>query len=163
MPRAGAFQIASVAGFIQDDFSRCRAIPAAAQNSPSRLADLSNFAQTQTVCQRNPWEQVSIPKWQWESDGNLMSTFGFYPGPIDYWMLVTDWRGGSIAIMLVIGALIVGYAFRIGSKAVLLPPTAVLPTHASPAIAEGEVDEADAGQPTRAPAVPKAPVRSPAL
>jgi hypothetical protein len=29
-----------------------------------------------------------------------MSTFGFYPGPIDYWMLVTDWRGGSIAIIL---------------------------------------------------------------
>jgi hypothetical protein len=38
-----------------------------------------------------------------------MSTFGFYPGPIDYWMLVTDWRGGSIAITLAIGALIVGY------------------------------------------------------
>jgi hypothetical protein len=92
-----------------------------------------------------------------------MSTFGFYPGPIDYWMLVTDWRGGSIAIMLVIGALIVGYAFRTGSAAVLLSATAVLPTHASPAIAENEVDEADAGQPTRAPAVPKAPVRSPAL
>jgi hypothetical protein len=41
-----------------------------------------------------------------------MSTFGFYPGPIDYWMLVTDWRSGSIAIMLVIGALIVGYVAR---------------------------------------------------
>jgi hypothetical protein len=27
-----------------------------------------------------------------------MATFGFYPGPIDYWMLVTDWRNGSIAI-----------------------------------------------------------------
>jgi hypothetical protein len=54
---AGAFQIASVAGFFQDDFSTCRAIPAAAQNSPPsarpRLADLSNFAQTQTVCERN--------------------------------------------------------------------------------------------------------------
>jgi hypothetical protein len=59
-----------------------------------------------------------------------MSTFGFYPGPIDYWMLVTDWRNGSIAIMLAIGALIVGYAFRTGSP----PPTAVLPTHASPAV-----------------------------
>jgi hypothetical protein len=54
-----------------------------------RLADLSNFAQTPTVCERNPREQVTIPKWQ---RGNLMSTFGFYPGPIDYWMLVTDWR-----------------------------------------------------------------------
>jgi hypothetical protein len=154
-------------GLFSDDFSSCRAIPAAAQNSPPSagpcLADLSNFAQTKTVCERSPWEQVSIPKWQWESDGNLMSTFGFYPGPIDYWMLVTDWRGGSIAIMLVIGALIVGYAFRTGSPAVLLPPTAVLPTHASPAIAEGEVDEGDAGRSTRAPAVPKAPLRCPAL
>jgi hypothetical protein len=83
-----------------------------------------------------------------------MSTFGFYPGPIDYWMLVTDWRNGSIAIVLVIGALIVGYAFRTGSP-VPPPPTAVLPTHASPAIAEGEVDEGDAGQTRRARAVQK--------
>jgi hypothetical protein len=44
-----------------------------------------------------------------------MSTFGFYPGPIDYWMLATNWRAGSIAIILVIGALIAGYAFRTGS------------------------------------------------
>jgi hypothetical protein len=93
----------------------------------------------------------------------IMSTFGFYPGPIDYRMLVTDWRNGSIAIMLAIGALIVGYAFRTGSPVVPSPPTAVLPTNASPAIAEGEVEEGDAGQPTRAPAVPKAPLRSPAL
>jgi hypothetical protein len=41
-----------------------------------------------------------------------MSTFGLYPGPIDYWMFVTDWRSGSIAIMLAIGALIVGYVAR---------------------------------------------------
>jgi hypothetical protein len=34
-----------------------------------------------------------------------MSTFGFYPGLIDYKML--SWRGGSIAIMLVIDGLIV--------------------------------------------------------
>jgi hypothetical protein len=138
-----------------------RVVRAAEDGRRPRVVDLSNFAQTQTVRERNPWEQVSIPKWQWESDGNLMSTFGFYPGPIDYWMLVTDWRGGSIAIMQVIAALIVGYAFRTGSPAVLLPP--VLRAHARPAIAEGEVDEGDAGQPTRAPAVPKAPLRSPAL
>src|SRR6202166_1772070 len=36
------------------------------------------------------------------ANGNLVSTFGFYPGPIDYWLLVTDWRGGAIAIMLAI-------------------------------------------------------------
>ena len=83
-----------------------------------------------------------------------MSTFGFSPGPIDYWMLVTDWRNGSIAIVLVIGALIVGYAFRTGSP-VPPPPTAVLPTHASPAIAEGEIEEGAAGQTRRARAVQK--------
>jgi hypothetical protein len=72
-----------------------------------------------------------------------MATFGFYPGPIDYWMLVTDRRNGSIAIMLAIGGLIIGYAFR-------TPSTAVLPTHASPAIAESVDDEGDAGQKPRA-------------
>jgi hypothetical protein len=41
-----------------------------------------------------------------------MATFGSYSGPIDYWMLVTDWRNGSIAIMLAIGALVVGYFAR---------------------------------------------------
>jgi hypothetical protein len=85
--------------------------------------------------------------------GNLMSTFGFYPGPIDYWMLITDWRNGSIAIMLVIGAFVIGYAFRTGSLVVPSPPTAALPTHASPAIAEGEVEEGNAGQTPRVRAV----------
>jgi hypothetical protein len=83
-----------------------------------------------------------------------MATFGFYPGPIDYWMLVTDWRNGSIAIMLAIGGLIIGYAFRTGSP-VQPPPTAVLPTHASPAIAEGVDDEGDAEGTPRAPATRK--------
>ena len=73
----------------------------------------------------------------------IMSTFGYYPGPIDYWMLVTDWRNGSIAIMLAIGALIVGYAFRTRSP-VVPAPTAVLPTHPSPAIADREVAQGDA-------------------
>jgi hypothetical protein len=83
-----------------------------------------------------------------------MSTFGFYPGPIDYWMLFTDWHNGSIAIMLASGALVVGYAFRTGSP-VQPPPMAVLPTHVSPAIAEGEVDVGDAGRTPRAPAAQK--------
>jgi hypothetical protein len=78
-----------------------------------------------------------------------MSTFGFYPGPIDYWMLVADWRNGSIAIIiLAIGVSILGYAFR-------TPPTAVLPTHASPAIGEGEDDEGDVGGTPRASAAQK--------
>ncbi len=76
-----------------------------------------------------------------------------YPGPIDYWMLITDWRNGSIAILLVIGAFVIGYAFRTGSLVVPSPPTAALPTHASPAIAEGEVEEGNAGQTPRVRAV----------
>jgi hypothetical protein len=70
-----------------------------------------------------------------------MATFGYYPGPIDYWMLITDWRNGSIAILLAIGAFAVGYAFRRAS-----PPTDVLPAHPSPAIAGGEIEEGDAGE-----------------
>jgi hypothetical protein len=84
-----------------------------------------------------------------------MSTFGYYPGPIDFWMLVTDWRNGSIALMLAIGALIVGYALRPESQVIPPPPTAVLPTHASPALAEGEVEEGDAGGTAHAVAVQK--------
>jgi hypothetical protein len=68
--------------------------------------------------------------------------------------LATDWRNGSIAIMLAIGALIVGYEFKTGSLAPP-PPTVVLPTHASPAIAEGKVDEGDAARTPRDPAVRK--------
>jgi hypothetical protein len=66
-----------------------------------------------------------------------MATFGFYPGPIDYWMLVTDWRNGSIAIMLAIGGLIIGYAFRTGSP-VQPPPTAVLPIMRAPLSAKAK-------------------------
>jgi hypothetical protein len=81
-----------------------------------------------------------------------MATFGFYPGPIDYWMLITDWRNGSIAILLAIGAFAVGYSFRSGSSVVPSLPTDALPTHPSPAIAEGEIEEGDAGgtRPARA-------------
>jgi hypothetical protein len=84
-----------------------------------------------------------------------MATFGFYPGPIDYWMLITDWRNGSMAIVLAIGAFAVGYAFRSGSSVVPLLPTDILPAHPSPAIAEGEIEVGDSGQTRRANAVQK--------
>jgi hypothetical protein len=61
---------------------------------------------------------VTFSRWAGDGtlgDGTLMGTYGFYSGPIDYWMLFTDWRAGSITIMLAIGALIAGYAFRTGS------------------------------------------------
>jgi hypothetical protein len=47
---------------------------------------------------------VAVGGSQRERNGNPMNTFGFYPRPIDYWMLITDWRNGSIAIMLAIGS-----------------------------------------------------------
>jgi hypothetical protein len=68
-----------------------------------------------------------------------MATFGFYPGLIDYWVFVTDWRNGLIAlVLLAIGALVLGYAFRTGSPDSQGP---VLPAHASPAIGEGDVEQ----------------------
>jgi hypothetical protein len=39
----------------------------------------------------------------------MMTNFGFSPGVLDYWMLLTDWRNGSFAILLALGVLLVGY------------------------------------------------------
>jgi hypothetical protein len=33
-----------------------------------------------------------------------MATFGYQPGIIDYWMLLTDWRNGSVAILLALSS-----------------------------------------------------------
>jgi hypothetical protein len=39
----------------------------------------------------------------------MMPNFGFAPGILDYWMLLTDWRNGSFAILLALCVLLVGY------------------------------------------------------
>jgi hypothetical protein len=39
----------------------------------------------------------------------MMTNFGFSPGILDYWMLLTDWHNGSFAILLALGVLLVGY------------------------------------------------------
>ncbi len=44
----------------------------------------------------------------------MLTNFGFAPGVLDYWILLTDWRNGSCAIMLTLGVLLVGYA--LGSR-----------------------------------------------
>jgi hypothetical protein len=73
-----------------------------------------------------------------------MSTFGYYPGPIDYWMLITDWRNGSIAILLAMGAFLFVYALTRRSPA-LVEPADTLPAHLSPAIGDDNViDEVSA-------------------
>jgi hypothetical protein len=90
-----------------------------------------DIAQAEAYKPPSPWGQIlsgggsmlgSYSGPNASPNGALMSTFGFYPGPIDYWMLITDWRNGSIAIMLAIGAFVVGYAFRTGSSVVPSPP-----------------------------------------
>jgi hypothetical protein len=73
-----------------------------------------------------------------------MSTFGYYPGPIDYWMLITDWRNGSIAILLAMGAFLFVYALTRRSPA-LVEPADALPAHLSPAIGgDNVIDEVSA-------------------
>jgi type II secretory pathway component PulJ len=42
----------------------------------------------------------------------MMTNFGFQPGILDYWMLLTDWRNGSSAILLALSVLLFGYALR---------------------------------------------------
>jgi hypothetical protein len=39
-----------------------------------------------------------------------MTDFGFQLGILDYWMLLTDWRNGSFAILVALGVLLFGYA-----------------------------------------------------
>jgi hypothetical protein len=46
----------------------------------------------------------------------MMSNFGFAPGILDYWMLLSDWRNGSFAIMLALGVLLIGNAFATRNK-----------------------------------------------
>jgi hypothetical protein len=51
----------------------------------------------------------------------MMTNFGFQPGILDYWMLLTDWRNGSLAILLALGILLVGHAFALRNKALAGP------------------------------------------
>jgi hypothetical protein len=46
----------------------------------------------------------------------MMPDFGFQPGILDYWMLLTDLRNGAFAILLALGVLVVGYALATRDK-----------------------------------------------
>jgi hypothetical protein len=48
----------------------------------------------------------------------MMPNFGFQPGVLDYWMLLTDWRNGSFAILISLGVLLVGHALATRNKVV---------------------------------------------
>ena len=36
-----------------------------------------------------------------------MTDFGFQPGIVDYWVLLTDWRNGSFSILVALGVFLV--------------------------------------------------------
>jgi hypothetical protein len=46
----------------------------------------------------------------------MMTSFGFQPCILDYWMLLTDWRNASFAILLALGILLVGHALALRNK-----------------------------------------------
>jgi hypothetical protein len=50
----------------------------------------------------------------------VMPNFGFQPGVLDYWMLLSDWRNGTFAILLTLAVLLIGYAIATRDK-VLAP------------------------------------------
>jgi hypothetical protein len=82
-----------------------------------------------------------------------MTTFGYQPGIIDYWMLLTDWRNGSLAILLALAVLLVGYTLATRPKAPA-PPEDFLPRHASPTIGDDAIAEGASGpQPRAKPAI----------
>jgi hypothetical protein len=42
--------------------------------------------------------------------------FGFAPGILEYWILLSDWRNGSFAILLALSVIFVGYVRANGNK-----------------------------------------------
>jgi hypothetical protein len=52
----------------------------------------------------------------------MMPDFGFQPGILDYWMLLTDWRNGTFAILLAVGVLAVGFALATRNKMPVADP-----------------------------------------
>jgi hypothetical protein len=40
----------------------------------------------------------------------MMTNFGFQPGILDFWMLLSDWQNGSFIILLALGLLLLGYS-----------------------------------------------------
>jgi hypothetical protein len=40
----------------------------------------------------------------------MMTNFGFQPGILDFWMLLSDWQNGSFIILLALGLLFLGYS-----------------------------------------------------
>jgi hypothetical protein len=39
----------------------------------------------------------------------MTTNFGFAPGILEYWILLSDWRNGSFAILMALSVLFVGY------------------------------------------------------
>jgi hypothetical protein len=67
-----------------------------------------------------------------------MATFGYQPGIINYWMLLIDWRNGSLAILLALAVLLV---LALATRPKVPAPAEDLPIHGSPTIGEEAVDD----------------------
>jgi hypothetical protein len=48
----------------------------------------------------------------------MITDFGFASGILDYWILVSDWRNGSFAILLALSVIFVGYVRASGNEIV---------------------------------------------
>ena len=46
----------------------------------------------------------------------MTTNFGFAPGILEYWILLSDWRNGSFAILMALSVLFVGYVFATGNR-----------------------------------------------
>jgi hypothetical protein len=87
-----------------------------------------------------------------------MATFGYQLGIINYWMLLADWRNGSLAILLALGVLL---ALALATRPKAPAPAEDLPIHGSPTISEDAVDDgASAPRPRVEPAITVSEERS---
>jgi hypothetical protein len=75
----------------------------------------------------------------------MVTNHGFAPGVLDYWVLLSDWRNGSFAILLALSVLFVGYVLATGYK--------TLPVK-DPEPVEGIDPRAPSSSPLKLPPVP---------
>ena len=62
----------------------------------------------------------------------MTTDFGFAPGILEYWILLSDWRNGSFAILMALSVFFVGYVFATGNRmlVVKIPGQSKEPTRA---------------------------------
>src|SRR5712691_12335756 len=85
-------------------------------------------------CDRKPRPHVNAkPR---PIGSQIMSTFGYYPGHIDYWTFATDWQTATVAILLTMCAVTVACVLKVVRQR---PSAEGLPAHESPTIGDDGV------------------------